>query len=222
MKTNCQLWFNGTDKPVISKVLEYKFIWKKEWGNNKTGIFQPYLMACRLPKSHRDQVPLSVSIVENICDKPTNNLRVIYNKLPEDETDKKEFAVCVKGLDFPNDDLSVRLIEWIELLHILGADKIFFYNLEVHPNVTKVLNYYEDKSYIDITPISLPGMRLVTLTLYSLALKLIVLLFRISLKKSSHHMSIVHACSIYISDLYFRLSAKHSWVTAFIFKREKK
>ena len=158
------MWFNGIDKPVISKVLEYKFIWKKEWGNNKMGIFQPYLMACRLPKSHWNQVPLSVSIVENICDKPTNNLRVIYNKLPEDETDKKEFAVCVKGLDFPNDDLSVRLIEWIELLRILGADKIFFYNLEVHPNVTKVLNYYEDKSYIDLTPISLPGRRLVTLT----------------------------------------------------------
>ena len=158
------MWFNGTDKPVISKVLEYKFIWKKEWGNNKTGIFQPYLMACRLPKSHWNQVPLSVSIVENICDRATNNLRVIYNKLPEDETDKKEFAVCVKGLDFPNDDLSVRLIEWIELLKILGADKIFFYNLEVHPNVTKVLNYYEDKSYVDLTPISLPGRRLITLT----------------------------------------------------------
>ena len=108
-------------------------------------------------------MPLSVSIVENICDKATNNLRVIYNKLPEDERDKKEFAVCVKGLDFPNDDLSVRLIEWIELLHILGADKIFFYNLEVHPNVTKVLNYYEDKSYVDLTPISLPGKRLITL-----------------------------------------------------------
>ena len=121
-------------------------------------------MACRLPKSHLKQVPLSVSIVENICDRATNNLRVIYNKLPEDERDKKEFAVCVKGLDFPNDDLSVRLIEWIELLHILGADKIFFYNLEVHPNVTKVLNYYEDKSYVDLTPISLPGRRLITLT----------------------------------------------------------
>ena len=105
--------------------------------------------------------------------KATNNLRVIYNKLPEDERDKKEFAVCVKGLDFPNDDLSVRLIEWIELLHILGADKIFFYNLEVHPNVTKVLNYYEDKNYIDLTPISLPGRRFITLTWYGLALSVL-------------------------------------------------
>ena len=32
--------------------------------------------------------------------------RVIYNK---HEGPKKKFAVCVKGLDFPDDDLSVRL-----------------------------------------------------------------------------------------------------------------
>merc|ERR1712241_89105 len=157
VKTHCQLWFNGTREPIISKVLEYKYIWYRKWGNYKPGIFQPYMLACQLPKTHWNQVPLSVSIVENVCDKATNNLRVIYNKLPEGQKAKKEFAVCAKGLDFPTDDLSVRLIEWIELLHVLGADKIFLYNLEIHPNVTKVLNYYEDKGYVDLTPISLPG-----------------------------------------------------------------
>jgi hypothetical protein len=157
VKTHCQLWFNGTREPIISKVLEYKYIWYRKWGNYKPGIFQPYMLACQLPKTHWNQVPLSVSIVENVCDTATNNLRVIYNKLPEGQKAKKEFAVCVKGLDFPTDDLSVRLIEWIELLHVLGADKIFLYNLEIHPNVTKVLNYYEDKGYVDLTPISLPG-----------------------------------------------------------------
>ena len=116
------------------------------------------MLACQLPKTHWNQVPLSVSIVENVCDTATNNLRVIYNKLPEGQKAKKEFAVCVKGLDFPTDDLSVRLIEWIELLHVLGADKIFLYNLEIHANVTKVLNYYQDKGYVDLTPISLPGI----------------------------------------------------------------
>lgn len=157
VKTYCQFWFNNTREPVISKVLEYKYIWYRKWGNYKPGIFQPYMLACQLPKTHWDKVPLSVSVVENICDTATNNLKVIYNKLPENESKKKEFAVCVKGLDFPTDDLSVRLIEWIELLHLLGADKIFLYNLEVHPNVTKVLNYYEKKGYVDLTPISLPG-----------------------------------------------------------------
>ena len=55
-----------------------------------------------------------------------------------EEGEKAKFAVCVKGLDFPEEDLSVRLVEWIELLTTLGANKIFFYQLEIHPNVSKV------------------------------------------------------------------------------------
>ena len=116
-------------------MLEYKYIWYKKWGNYKQGLYQPYLLACQLPKTHWGKVPASVSVVEYKCDTATINLRVIHNK-PEGE--KKKFAVCVKGLDFPEDDLSIRLTEWIELLTTLGADKIFLYNLEVHPNITKV------------------------------------------------------------------------------------
>ncbi|XP_023326460.1 uncharacterized protein LOC111699919 [Eurytemora carolleeae] len=154
VKTHCQLWFNSTNTPIFSKVLEYKYIWYKKWGNYKQGIFQPYLLACQIPKSHWGEVPASVSIVEKECDDATNNIRVIYNK---HEGPKKKFAVCVKGLDFPDDDLSVRLVEWLELLNTLGAEKIFMYNLEVHPNVTKVLNHYVEKGIVDLTQLSLPG-----------------------------------------------------------------
>ena len=80
--------------------------------------------------------PLAVSLVEEDCEIPTNYLNIIYN-LPAGE--KAKFAVCVKGMDFPLDDLSVRMVEWLEVLKALGADKIFLYNLDVHPNVRKVL-----------------------------------------------------------------------------------
>ena len=96
--------------------------------------------------------PLAVSLVEEECETPTNYLNIIYN-LPTGE--KAKFAVCVKGMDFPLDDLSVRMVEWLEVLKALGADKIFLYNLDVHPNVKKVLinnDYidFEDKS--SVTP----------------------------------------------------------------------
>ena len=68
--------FSGQAEPVISKVLEYKYIWYRKWGNYKQGIFQPYLLACQLPQSHWKQVPVSVSVVEHVCDVATNNLRV--------------------------------------------------------------------------------------------------------------------------------------------------
>lgn len=85
----------------------------------------------------------------------TNNLRVIYN-LPADGL-KKEFGVCHKGLDFLYDDKSVKLIEWIELITLLGADKIYFYDLQIHPNVSKVLKYYQQEGKVHVTPLSLPG-----------------------------------------------------------------
>ena len=88
--------------------------------------------------------PLAVSLVEEDCETPTNYLSIIYN-LPAGE--KGKFAVCVKGMDFPLEDLSVRMVEWLEVLKALGADKIFLYNLDVHPNVKKVLIHV---NYIDI------------------------------------------------------------------------
>ena len=154
VKTHCQLWYDGQREPVIVETLEYKYIWYPKWGNYKQGIYQPYVIACKIPQSHWSKgPPASVSMVEKSCDTPSNNLRVIYNK-PER---KKDFAVCVKGLDFLHEDLSVRLVEWIELISLLGADKIFFYQLQVHPNVTKILDHYQRLGMVHVTPLTLPG-----------------------------------------------------------------
>ncbi|EFX71699.1 hypothetical protein DAPPUDRAFT_308784 [Daphnia pulex] len=161
VKTHCLLWYDAARDPLLTPVVEYKYIWNKIWGNYKHGILQPYLMACYLPnpadliakKFKIDQIPVSVSLTEKGCEPPTNNL-LINNKVP---AEKKRFAVCVKGLDFLQVDLSVRLVEWIELLGLLGADKIFLYELEVHPNISRVLKYYQKMGRVDLTPISLPG-----------------------------------------------------------------
>lgn len=155
VKTYCQFWFHGFKEPKFAKVFEYKYVWYKKWGNHKNGLFQPYLVSCQIPVGYRQLVPESVSLVEKPCDMAVTNLRVIHNK-PENGV-KGEFAVCVKGLDFLNEDLSVRMVEWIETLHYLGAEKIFLYELEVHPNITKVLNYYQEKGLVDVTPLTLPG-----------------------------------------------------------------
>ena len=96
-------------------------------------------MNCPLPESHKERIPAVVSIVEESCSRPMNMLRVIYNPLRENES-KEKFAVCSKGLDFPSEDISVNLIEWIEISRALGASKIFLYQLDVHPNISKVPN----------------------------------------------------------------------------------
>ncbi|XP_053617291.1 uncharacterized protein LOC128679223 [Plodia interpunctella] len=156
LKTHCQLWFEERAAPVLVPILEYKYVWCNRWGNYRNYELQPYLMACVLPQDVRHLVPASVSIVENECDRATNILRV-HNDRPDPRVGRKEFAVCVKGLDFLHEDLSVRLVEWIEFLKIMGADKVFFYELQVHKNITKVLNYYKNQGTVTVTPISLPG-----------------------------------------------------------------
>lgn len=153
VKTFCQLWFENDKKPVFAPISEYRYIWYSKWGNFKQGINQPYLMSCTVPKSHKDKVPVAVSVVEKECENATTLLRVVYNK-PEK---KKPFAVCVKGLDFIHTDLTVRMVEWIELLGILGADKIFIYELQTHPNISRMLQYYERTGQVSVTPLTLPG-----------------------------------------------------------------
>lgn len=152
----CQIWYDQMSASFIVPVDSYKYIWLSGWGNAVDGEYQPYLISCRLPVEMRNSVPAAVSLVENKCDQATNSLRVIYNK-PISSDKRQKFAVCVKGLDFLYDDLSVRLVEWIELLSILGADKIYFYDLQVHPNIRKVLDYYVDQGKVDVTKITLPA-----------------------------------------------------------------
>lgn len=152
----CQLWYDNLESSYIVPLENYNYIWHKEWVSSLDDQLQPYLMSCRLPPEMRNTVPAAVSLVENKCDLATNLLRVIYNK-PVSQQPPQGFAVCVKGLDFLEDDLSVRLVEWIELLSLLGADKIYFYDLQVHPNIREVLAHYESEGRVHVQKAKLPG-----------------------------------------------------------------
>ena len=55
------------------------------------------------------------------------------------------------------EDISLRLIEWIELVRLMGASQIFFYDLHVPAKLEKVLNHYATKGLIELTKTSLPG-----------------------------------------------------------------
>ncbi|XP_049779911.1 uncharacterized protein LOC126176783 [Schistocerca cancellata] len=154
-KLTCQLWFEGEKAPVFSQVYEYKYMWNAKWGNHKQGILQPYLISCKVPDSHKSKVPAVVSVVEHQCDTATASLRISHEK-PEK---KKGFAVCVKGLDFKHADMTLRLVEWIELLGILGADKVYLYELQTHPNMSRLLRYYEGTGQVDVKPLTLPAFQ---------------------------------------------------------------
>ena len=72
-----------------------------------------------------------------------------------------DVAICVKGLEFPYEDLSVRMMEWIELMKELKAAKISVYYLKLHPNMYKMFKYYEDQEngIVDLKHFPLSGKR---------------------------------------------------------------
>lgn len=51
--------------------------------------------------------------------------------------ERKVLAVCFKGLTLLKDK-SIELMEWLEILLTLGAEKITLYNLGLHENIAKV------------------------------------------------------------------------------------
>ena len=155
----CLTWLIASAAPIVSDApLEIDvMIQVIKTTDDLKNKYVPYLLTCTVPYHGGDQSVQAISIVEDSgnnssCYKPSNYLKVIYN------TEQiKDFAVCVKGLNFPLEDLSARFIEWIELMSILGADKIFFYEYAVHHNVKRVLNHYIKKGIIDVTETTLPG-----------------------------------------------------------------
>ena len=97
------------------------------------------MLSCPTLEARENRVLVSVSLVQTECQegvKPTNNLR-IFNRRREDGV-KRGIGVCSKSLSYI-DDGSKKIIEWIELLRALGADKIMLSVLSVHPNVQKVM-----------------------------------------------------------------------------------
>ncbi|XP_061386005.1 uncharacterized protein LOC133320911 [Musca vetustissima] len=153
----CQVWYENDNVPELPPIHEYKIIWR--WGGSR--MFFPVLITCPLAKPSANvtggaRIPQAVSIVGNQCDTALNILNVVYNK-PSAVDGKSTFAVCVKGLDFPFIDLSSRLAEWLEMQRLLGAAKVFMYEIDVHPNVKTLLNYYEKEGFVEVRPITLVG-----------------------------------------------------------------
>ena len=100
------------------------------------------MLSCPALEAEEDRVPVSASLVQTVCQqgvKPSNNLR-IFNRRREDGV-KKGIGVCSKSMSYI-DDGSKKIIEWIELLRALGADKIMLSVLSVHPNIMKVPGAY--------------------------------------------------------------------------------
>ena len=144
-----QFWYDGQKEALTSKLNKHKFIWVKT--NINDGALNPIMLTFKLPKTGKP-FPNALSLVINPCDRAKNLLKLVYNK---PNGTKSDFGVCTKGIAY-SDDISVQLIEWIEMLAILGVDKTYLYTYSTHPNVTKTFNYYQQSGKAEVTKLTVP------------------------------------------------------------------
>ena len=97
------------------QVVGRDWLWREEWGRG-SGL-QPYSLAC--PLQHTAALYTAVSLVSGpACSRATNLLRLAP---PPAQQAKQDFAVCVKPLSFPHQNVAAQLAEWLETLLLLGV-----------------------------------------------------------------------------------------------------
>lgn len=117
------------------------------------GTKLPFLVTC--PVEPKNKIPTSVSLTANDCDNAENKLQIINNKPANDI--KQRFGVCTKALSTDKREFIVRFIEWVHILRILGTDKITLFNEYVHPELFNILNFFQNKSFIEYSQFVKPS-----------------------------------------------------------------
>uniref|UniRef100_A0A1I7U522 Glycosyltransferase family 92 protein n=1 Tax=Caenorhabditis tropicalis TaxID=1561998 RepID=A0A1I7U522_9PELO len=128
-------------------------IWQTGW-DPRDSFQVPSLITCPIPKRIDESDELFVSLSRNKCKQTDDSMKVIMKSKGDKE--KKEVAVCVKGLDY-QEEIGERLLEWIEMQYLFGADTISIYHFHLTNSTHRVLDYYKSKRNLKVIPISLPS-----------------------------------------------------------------
>lgn len=143
----CQFWSDNAKNPMSEKIGEFRVLWNEDWGISNH--YTPILATCKLPPNFD---ATHVSLSRSPCDE-TNNVKKINRQTREVE--KKDFLVCVKDLEY-DEDKSMALIEWLEILKIFGAQKVVVYVIKIHERMMKVLRLYENDGFVEVIEFNHP------------------------------------------------------------------
>ena len=133
-------------------------IWLEEWGET-VDSYAGILVGCQLPPDAAIE-PSKVYVGLEPCHQNASHSLAIKKEASSrgeaGETRRRQFTLCIKGLDF-DEDISGKIVAFVELHRILGAELFYFYVLNVHENVLRVLRLYERSNVIRWFNLTLPG-----------------------------------------------------------------
>ncbi|KAK8738021.1 hypothetical protein OTU49_004354, partial [Cherax quadricarinatus] len=163
----CHLWFSTQQPPVVTRITIIDHL---DYQGLSSDRQMPFMFTCPLPSQVAHLQPAAVSLVHQPCQPATTLLQVVGAKERENSaylnglkpanpaTAVKGWvpAVCGPALYYYHEDFSKRMVEWLEILRAEGIGKVFLYVTDVHPNLEKVLKYYEDDGFLHLTGYSYP------------------------------------------------------------------
>lgn len=162
----CHLWFNVTGPPDFTRAVRIEFVGKEKISSD---VQQSFLVTCAVPAGLNK--PQAVSLLPSPCTRASNLLTVVGSGTREPSAyldggvlpqhsrgsmPRYSVAVCGPALFFYHQDFSWRLVEWLEILRAQGIAKVFLFETDVHPNLQKVLRYYEKEGFLEVTQYSYP------------------------------------------------------------------
>ncbi|XP_069939105.1 uncharacterized protein [Cherax quadricarinatus] len=154
----CHLWFNVTGPPSAVRAERIEYL---DYQKQRTGSIMPFLVTCKVPSDVAHLQPIAASILPNPCTSTSNLLQVVgsgtreasayVHDLPPHSSTRYTVGVCGPALYYYQQDFSSRVVEWLELLKAMDIARVFLYETEVHPNLQKVLRYYETSGFLEVT-----------------------------------------------------------------------
>ncbi|CAL7945899.1 unnamed protein product [Xylocopa violacea] len=152
----CTIWYEEEERGrAVSVEALVSTIWLDEWGET-VDSYAGILVGCQLPPEAAIE-PSRVHVGLEPCHQnASHSLAINGDDRSEAELRRRQFTLCIKGLDF-DEDISSKIVAFVEFNRILGAELFYFYVFNVHENVRKVLRLYERSNVIRWFNLTLPG-----------------------------------------------------------------
>ncbi|XP_003493524.1 uncharacterized protein LOC117159071 [Bombus vancouverensis nearcticus] len=152
----CTVWYKEEERGrAVSVEALVSTIWLDEWGET-VDSYAGILVGCQLPPDAAIE-PSKVYVGLEPCHQnASHSLTINGEDRNEAKERRRQFTLCIKGLDF-DEDISRKIVAFVEFHRILGAEHFYFYVFNVHENVLKVLRLYERSNVIRWFNLTLPG-----------------------------------------------------------------
>ena len=128
----------------------------EELGTNHGQPYQGFISSCDLPEQIDGYTLCSVNVSLEPEPEPqtSKTTKVIPLHVVDRRVNTETYSLCVPPI---TDDISAaRLVEFLELSHILGVSHFTFYNSKASQTTLDVLRYYKEKGLVSILPWELP------------------------------------------------------------------